>query len=131
RWKPLRRSTYRPFAARSEFIWARTSVSANPLAAFLTRPIIKPFGYYVSGDYQFGRRWFFGGRFDRSERGACLPTLPETTSPCSPSTTSPLLRDTGGFLLLTYWPSEFSQIRGQIRRTHYGEGLYANEFLFQ
>ena len=37
-------------------------------------------------------------------------------------------QDTGGSLLLTYWPSEFSQIRGQLRRTRYGEGLTANEF---
>ena len=43
----------------------------------------------------------------------------------------PLLRDTGGSLLLTYWPSEFSQIRGQLRRTRYGEGLTANELVFQ
>jgi hypothetical protein len=43
----------------------------------------------------------------------------------------PLLMDTGGSLLLTYWPSEFSQIRGQLRRTRYGEGLTANELLFQ
>jgi len=28
--------------------------------------------------------------------------------------------------VLTYWPSEFSQIRGQLRKTHYGEGLTAN-----
>jgi hypothetical protein len=41
------------------------------------------------------------------------------------------LQDTGGSLLLTYWPSEFSQVRGQLRRTHYGNGPTANEFLFQ
>ena len=58
----------------------------------------------------------------------CLPTDPATTSD---SASSELLRDTGGSLLLTYWPSEFSQIRGQLRRTRYGEGLTANEFLFQ
>ena len=40
------------------------------------------------------------------------------------------LRD-GGSVLLTYWPSEFSQIRGQYRRTTYAEGATANEFLFQ
>ena len=34
-------------------------------------------------------------------------------------------------LLLTFWPSEFSQIRGQYRRTNYAEGPAANEFLFQ
>ena len=44
---------------------------------------------------------------------------------------NPLLQDTGGSLILTYWPSEFSQIRGQLRRTRYGENLTANELLFQ
>ena len=41
------------------------------------------------------------------------------------------LLDKGGSLLLTFWPSEFSQIRGQYRRTDYAEGPTANEFLFQ
>jgi hypothetical protein len=94
--------------------------------------IITPFGYYVSVDYQLGRRWFLGGRFDRSERGNCLPTNPPTTTSCNPFLPfSTLARDTGGSLLLTYWPSEFSQVRGQLRRTVYGEGLTANELLFQ
>ena len=33
--------------------------------------------------------------------------------------------------LLTYWPSEFSQVRGQYRRTSFAEGFKANELLFQ
>ena len=37
----------------------------------------------------------------------------------------------GASLLLTYWPSEFGQVRGQYRRTKYAEGATANEFLFQ
>jgi hypothetical protein len=41
------------------------------------------------------------------------------------------LTDKGVAATLTYWPSEFSQIRGQLRRTRYGEGLTANELLFQ
>ena len=41
------------------------------------------------------------------------------------------LHDTGASVILTYWPSEFSQIRGQLRSTRYGESLTANEFLFQ
>jgi hypothetical protein len=143
RWKPLRRAIYHSFIARSEFIWARTSVSpADLLGVTILNPftpgrtLAKPFGYYASGDYQLGRRWFLGGRFDRSERGQCLPTNPETTGDCDAANLNfsrglPLLRDTGGSLLLTYWPSEFSQIRGQLRRTRYGEGRTANEFLFQ
>jgi hypothetical protein len=116
---------------RTEFIWANTTISDLQTSAFLNRRTITPFGYYVSGDYQLGRRWFLGARFDRSERGVCLPTIPSTTSACPAFTTNPLLHDTGGSVLLTYWPSEFSQIRGQLRRTRYGEGLTANEFLFQ
>jgi hypothetical protein len=104
RWKPLRRAIYRSFLARSEFIWGRAQAA----------PLARPFGYYVSGDYQLGRRWSLGGRFDRSERFA-----------------NTQLRDTGGSALLTFRPSEFSQIRGQLRRTRYGENLTANELLFQ
>ncbi len=132
RWKPLRRAIYRSFNARTEFVWAHTVVSGLQNAPSLAHASITPFGYYVSGEYQFRRRWFLGGRFDRSERGVCLPTFPSTASPCNPTPASgPLLQDTGGSVLLTYWPSEFSQIRGQLRRTRYGEGPVANEFLFQ
>lgn len=106
RWKPLRRSIYRSFAGRTELIWDRAGQPGL---------VNRAFGYYVSGDYQFGRRWFLGGRFDRSGRAY-----------------QPKLTDTGGSILLTYWPSEFSQIRGQVRRTKYGDSpVYANEFLLQ
>jgi hypothetical protein len=71
-------------------------------------------GFYLSGDYQMGRRWFTGVRFDRSDRA-------EDAS----------AHDSGASLTLTYWPSEFNQIRGQVRRTNYAEGVTANEFLFQ
>jgi len=63
---------------------------------------------------RLGRRWFAGARLDRSDRAD------EAT-----------LRDKGGSVLLTYWPSEYSQIRGQYRRTTYADGPTANEFLFQ
>jgi hypothetical protein len=146
RWKPLQRSIYRSFVGRFEGIWARTQVSPallagtvepSPLPVMDFRRTIKPFGFYVSGDYQFGRRWFLGGRFDRSQRGACLPTNPATDAVCTALADRPvllpgrLLQDTGGAVMLTYWPSEFSQIRGELRRNRYGEGLTANEFLFQ
>jgi hypothetical protein len=141
RWKPLRRAIYHSFVARSELVWSRTpppaiptGVTRNTPPLFSTpyTPVITPFGFYVSGEYQFARRWFLGARFDRSQRGNCLPTNPATTTSCNASLGPfALLQDTGGSLLLTYWPSEFSQIRGQLRRTHYGEGLTANELLFQ
>ena len=134
RWKPLRRAIYHSFVGRTEFVWTRTPILPGDFSkAFDVRPttsIIRPHGYYASGDYQFAQRWFLGGRFDRSQRGACQPTNPETTSVCNLPFTS-LVQDTGGSLVLTYWPSEFSQIRGQLRRTRYGDSRTANELLFQ
>jgi hypothetical protein len=69
---------------------------------------------YASGDYQFSRRWFAGARYDWSERAA-----------------DPSLTDKGPSVLLTFWPSEFSQVRGQYRRIRFGEGITSNEVLFQ
>jgi len=105
RWKPLRRSIYHSFVGRSEVIWSSRE-QPNGLQSGM--------GYYVSGDYQFARRWFGGIRFDGSDRAY------DST-----------LHDSGGSAILTYWPSEFSQVRGQYRRTAYAIGPAANEFLFQ
>ncbi len=105
RWKPLRRAIYHSFVGRTEIVWGR----ANQLVG-----TSRPFGYYVSGEYQLDRRWLVGGRFDQSDR------LNKAS-----------LQDTGGSLVVTYRPSEFSQIRGQLRRTHYAEDVTTNEFLFQ
>jgi hypothetical protein len=105
RWKPLQRAIYHSFLARSEVIWSRRDVFAGRQ---------KSMGYYVSGDYQFARRWFAGIRYDNSDRA-------DNAS----------LTDAGESFLVTYWPSEFSQVRGQFRRTDYADGPTANEFLFQ
>jgi hypothetical protein len=105
RYKPLRRAIYKGFVGRTELFWSRRE---QPLAN------AKAFGAYVSGDYQFARRWFAGGRYDFSDRAD-----------------DPSLRDKSGSILVTFWPSEFSQIRGQYRRTSFAEGIKANEVLFQ
>lgn len=105
RWRPLRRAIYHRFLARTELVWSRREQPGGEVSAF---------GGYVSAEYQFARRWFAGARADWSERAD-----------------DARLRDTGGSLLLTYWPSEFSQVRGQLRRIEYAEGLTANELLFQ
>jgi len=57
---------------------------------------------------------FAGARYDFSDRAADAS-----------------LRDKSASLLLTYWPSEFSQIRTQYRHTLFAEGIRANELLFQ
>jgi len=105
RWKPLRRSIYHSFVGRGEFIWSQRQELPQEQRAF---------GFYTSADYQFGRRWFAGGRFDYSDRSRVAN-----------------LTDKGFATTLTYWPSEFSQVRGEYHLTHYGENRYANEFLMQ
>src|ERR1700730_12909041 len=105
RWKPLRRSIYHSFVGRGELFWSQR----HPLPVEQ-----RAFGFYTSADYQLGRRWFLGGRFDRSARRQFAN-----------------LTDQGGSIVLTYWPSEFSQIRGQYRYTNYAENRSANELLLQ
>ena len=104
-WKPLRRSIYHSFIARGEFIWSqRQQLPAEQRA----------FGFYTSANYQVGRRWFLGGRYDWSDRSRFAN-----------------LTDKGGSAVLTYWPSEFSQIRGQYRFTKYAENINAHELFMQ
>jgi hypothetical protein len=105
RYRPLRRATYRRLLARTELVWSRRSELAG---------LPQSFGAYLSGEYQFAQRWFAGARLDYADRA-----------------TDPMRRDKGGSLVLTFWPSEFSQVRGQYRRTRYAEGMTANEVLFQ
>jgi hypothetical protein len=74
----------------------------------------KAFGYYASGEYQFARRWFGGVRIDQSDR-----------------LFGPRAEDTQQSVILTYWPSEFSQIRAQYRHGNYQGFGTSNELLFQ
>jgi hypothetical protein len=105
RWRPLRRAIYHSFLGRGEFIVSQRDQPDGRQNSS---------GWYLSGDYQLGRRWFTGLRFDRSDL-----------------LTNADLHDSGRSLILTYYPSEFSEVRGQVRRTNYAEGPTANEFLFQ
>lgn len=105
RWRPLQHSIYRSLAARTELMWSRREETSGPQRAF---------GGFVSGDYQFARRWMAGARVDWSERARAQE-----------------LRDTGASAVLTFWPSEFNQIRAQYRRSRFADVGAANEFLFQ
>lgn len=106
RWRPLRRAIYRSFAGRAEMIWSRREQPGGTGVAF---------GSFLSADYKFSRRWIAGGRFDWSERAQ-----------------QPDINDRGLSAVLTFWPSEFSQLRSQYRRTRYGDkDQPANELIFQ
>lgn len=115
RWKPLRRAIYNSFMFRTELFWSNRDqlTAAN---AFQTE---HAFGMYSSADYRLNRRWTIGGRFDRSGHAD-----------------NSALHDTGFSAILTYWPSEFSQIRTQYRYGHLADPVTlnysnANELLFQ
>src|SRR3954463_6819179 len=109
RYKPLRRAIYKSFVGRGEFIWSQRQQPVGiPCAVGACDSGIAPnfqraFGFYTSADYQFARRWFVGGRLDRSGRAR-----------------DARIKDDGASIVLTYWPSEFAQVRGQYRFTRYG-----------
>jgi hypothetical protein len=105
KWKPLSRAIYHSFTGRTEWIWSRHQQVGGTQA---------PWGMYLSGDYQTARRWIFGGRLDRSGRA-----------------NDASLVDTGGSFIVTYLPSEFSQVRLQYQRTNYALGPAADQWLFQ
>jgi hypothetical protein len=103
RWKPLERAIYRSLIARAEMM-------VNDREGLDERAL----GWYASANYQFARRWFAGVRLDDADR-----------------VDDPSINDRGASLILTFWPSEFSQLRGQYRRTSFGNGPDANELLLQ
>jgi hypothetical protein len=106
RYRPLRRAIYQRVNLRTELIWSRQQLPESVRTT--------AFGMYGLGEYQFAQRWYIGARADRSGRaldGAAV--------------------DHAGSVFLTYWPTEFSQLRGQFRHTSFAEGTSANEVLFQ
>ena len=97
RWRPLQRSIYHSFLGRGEVIWSRRDQpdrTAERARASTCRETTR-------SDAAGSR----GLRFDRSER----PRKRRSTTRVSR-------------FVVTYWPSEFSQVRGQYRRTDYAEG---------
>ena len=113
RWKPLEQGLYRSLIGRFEGM-------VNDRADFAERL----YGFYASLDYQLGQRWYTGVRLDRADRSHLVGEAADLG-------TVGLFTDRGASATLTFWPSEFSQVRGQLRRTSYGGEKAVNEFLFQ
>ena len=105
RWKPLRTGLYRQLVLRGELFHSNREQPDGTQSAT---------GWYVSGEYQFARRWWVGVRGESSQVAV-----------------DAAIRNTGEAATLTFNPSEFSQFRGELRRRRYGESYTANEFLFQ
>jgi hypothetical protein len=108
RWKPLIRGLYNSLIYRFEGLVDKRDDFNKNLN-----------GFYTSLDYQLGQRWFTGVRLDRADR-----IIPGDAGITSAS-------DKGISATLTFWPSEFSQIRGQLRHTSYGGLRSVNELLMQ
>ncbi len=116
RWKPLRRAIYKSFIFRTELFYSlRDQLTLPPIDLSQT---VHAFGTYSSAEYRVNRRWTIGGRFDRSAHARNANLI-----------------DSGMSAIVTYWPSEFSQIRGQYRYGHLATTPNAfdnaNELLFQ
>lgn len=105
RWKPLQTATYRSLTARAEYIRSRREQIPRSVTAG---------GWFLSADYQLARRWFVGARFEIADHA-------------DDST----VHDSGQAATLTFWPSEFAQLRGELRRRLYAGGETADEILFQ
>lgn len=106
RYRPLRRAIYQRLNLRTELVWSRQDLPDDLRAT--------AFGFYGVGEYQFARRWYIGGRIDRSARVLDGDAV-----------------DKGGSIFLTFWPTEFAQLRSQYRHIRFAERVRAHEFLFQ
>ena len=105
RWRPLSGTPYRTFILRSELIRSRREQENGKQTAT---------GLFVGGDYRFAQRWWAGARYEFSDHADDASQ-----------------RDRGGAVTLTFWPSEFSQIRGELRQRKYAGGIKANEAFLQ
>jgi hypothetical protein len=105
RWRPLRGKPYRGLIFRSELFYSRREQEG---------PTQKSLGFYAGADYRLSRRWFAGARYEFSDHAD------DDTA-----------RDSGVAVTLTFWPSEFSQVRGEFRQRLYAQGVKANEGILQ
>ncbi|HKD19388.1 MAG TPA: hypothetical protein VKG23_16165, partial [Thermoanaerobaculia bacterium] len=105
RWKPLQGRPYRSLIIRSEYFWSNRQ-QLNGLQ--------KAQGFFAGADWQLGRQWFTGVRYEFSDRA-----------------TDAIERDKGYAYTLTFMPSEFSVLRAEFRQRVYAPGIKANEGFLQ
>jgi hypothetical protein len=105
RWKPLQGRPYRSLIIRGEYFWSNRE-QPNGLQ--------KAQGFFAGADWQLGRQWFTGVRYEFSDRA-----------------TDAAMRDKGVAATLTFMPSEFSVLRAEYRRRDYAPGIVANEGFLQ
>lgn len=109
RWKPLRQGLYHSVLVRGEWMHSERETASGTT--------VRAGGWYLHGQYQLGRRWYVGYRHDEADHAGDAS-----------------LHDRGDSAILTVWPSEFSQLRAQLRRNRYDQltgPVTATELLVQ
>jgi hypothetical protein len=109
RWKPLRQGLYRSLLVRGEWMTSERETAAGTT--------VRADGWYALAQYQLGRRWNVGYRHDEADHAD-----------------DATLRDRGDSAILTFLPSEFSTVRGQLRQIRYAQpagSVTATELLVQ
>jgi len=118
KWKPLG-EPYKQFILAGEFLFGHFRreplPGANPGCPFAPGSCLtNRFGFYVFGDYQLGRAWFAGTRFDWSQ----FPPNPNPSLTLVPS--AELRQGAREYAIapyLTFKPSEFFQLRTEYKHT--------------
>jgi len=101
KWKPLQLNTYRSLLWQTELLLSRRdSQQLNP-ALVLENQSVSSLGGYSYFEWQFAKRWLGGVRADFSG-------FPESET----------ARETGAAAVLRFRPSEFQELRFQIRQSY-------------
>lgn len=97
RWKDPRKAIYRSALWQTEVLWSKRDIAGGSAAG--------SWGMFTHAQYQFARRWRFGGRYDYAQTPA-----------------DGKLHEAGGLAYLTFTPSEFSLLSLQGRRARRTDG---------
>jgi hypothetical protein len=104
KWKPLQRNVYRSFLWQTEVLTSRRDVEV--LSGLALEPaVVSSLGGYSYLEAQFTKRWRFGARFDLSD-------FPDAEGD----------RERALSAVVRFQPSEFQEIRFQVKRTARNDG---------
>jgi hypothetical protein len=104
KWKPLQQNTYRSFSWQTEALLSRRRVQALDPGLFLTESTIGSAGGYTYVEGQWTKRWKVGLRYDLSG---------------FPDSEVDRLRGASG--VVRFIPSEFQELRFQVKHTRFNE----------
>jgi hypothetical protein len=131
KWKPLDRP-YTQFILAGEYLFShqrrQTEVPVDlglGDGSFVLTSLNQVFnrqGFYVFGDYQLSRRWFFGTRFDWSQFPGITPIPAQNQRGAREYAIAPYL---------TFKPSEFFQLRAEYKHTQRNYTKNADEAFLQ